>query len=100
MCQDLGFSSAKIFNFALLQSSAVDTDEVLEKFRQKINISRHVDVWRCEAEQLKIAADGDNTWQIGQIKVASYFQNKPKQKRLSTQRILENLKTRKTGAKD
>ena len=76
MCQDLGFSSAKIFNFALLQSSAVDTDEVLEKFRQKINISRHVDVWRCEAEELKIAADGDNTWQIGQIKVASYCQNK------------------------
>ena len=37
--------------------------------------------WR----QLKIAADGDNTWQIGQIKVASYFQNKPKRKRLSTE---------------
>ena len=50
MCQDLGFSSAKIFNFAQLQSSDVDTDEVLEKFRQKINISRHVDVWRCEVE--------------------------------------------------
>ena len=46
------------------------------------------------------AADGDNTWQIGQIKVASYFQNKPKNKLLSTQRIFENYKTRKTGAKD
>ena len=76
MCQDLGFSSAKIFNFAPLQSSAVDTDEVLEKFRQKINISRHADVWRISSgdakrRELKIAADGDNTLQIGQIKIAS-----------------------------
>ena len=43
--------------------------------------------WR----ELKIAADGDNTWQIGQMKVASYCQNKQQK---------ENLKTRKTGAKD
>ena len=52
MCQGLGFSSAKIFNFAPLQSSDVDTDEVPWKFGQKINISRHADVWGCEAEEL------------------------------------------------
>ena len=43
--------------------------------------------WR----ELKIAADGDNTLQIGLMKVASYCQNKQQK---------ENLKTRKTGAKD
>ena len=45
----------------------------------------------AKRRELKIAADGDNTWQIGQIKVASYCQNKQQK---------ENLKTRKTGAKD
>ena len=30
----------------------------------------------AKRRELKIAADGDNTWQIGQIKVASYCQNK------------------------
>ena len=51
--------------------------------------------WR----ELKIAADGDNTWQIGQIKVASYCQNKKQQKRKVYQHK-EYLKTRKTGVKD
>ena len=35
--------------------------------------------WR----ELKIAADGDNTWQIGQIKVASYFQNRQQKETIS-----------------
>ena len=73
MCQGLVFSSAKIFNFARLQSCDVDTDEVLGSLDRKLISADTLMSGDAKRSSLtrKIADDGDNTLQIGQIKVAS-----------------------------